>query len=168
MTGVEIGRVVKPHGLRGEVGILLHRADSSLLESLTFVTLEGNDGTATVYKVEHVARMGRGLRVKFGGCDDRTAAEKLRGATVSVPREILPPLEVGETYLADLIGAKVIDPKGDDFGVVVAVRCYPSVDSVIIDRTDGSSVEQPLVEDWVTIVMATTPTLVLSSLEGLL
>ena len=154
--------------MRGEVGVLLHRAESDLLKRITAVNLKDKNGTDVVTKLEHVARMGRGFRVKFCGCDDRTAAERLRGAILSVPREELPPLETAENYLIDLVGARVIGPEGTEFGIVVGVRCYPSVDSIIIDKPDGSRVEQPLVEDWVTTVDAKMRIIALRSLGGLL
>ena len=168
MSQIEIGRVIKPHGLRGEVGVLLHRPDSDLLERVATVTLVDKKGTVVVARLEGVARMGRGFRVKFGGFDDIHAAEQLRGATLQLPREELPALDTGESYLTDLVGARVIGPEGDEFGVVVGVQCYPSVDSVVIDKLDGSRVEQPLVEDWVTILDPKVGAIALKSLEGLL
>lgn len=168
MSQVEIGRVVKPHGIRGEVGVLLHHAESDLLERVQTVTLLTAQGESVSAEFERVARMGRGYRVKFRGVDDRTAAEGLRGARLSVPRDLLPPLEEGELYLADLVGANVTGPDGRDFGVVVAVQSYPSVDSAIIERPDGTQVEQPLVDEWVNIDQAPKPRLTLKSLEGLL
>ena len=168
MSQVEIGRVIKPHGIRGEVGVLLHHIDSDLLERITEVTLQTTHGVSVIAALEKVARMGRGFRVKFGGIDDRTAAEQLRGATLCVPRDTLPPLPPDESYLVDLVGAVVIGPDGTKFGIVVEVQSYPSVDSVIIERPDGTCVEQPLVEEWVEIRDGPKAVVALSSLEGLL
>ncbi len=168
MSQVEIGRVIKPHGLRGQVGVLLHRTDSNQLENVSSVTLKAKDGAVIDAKLESIARMGQGYRVKFVGYDDRSAAEGLRGATLSLPREQLPPLEGSERYLIDMVGAKVLGPAREEFGTVVDVRCYPSVDSIIIERPDGSTVEQPLVDDWVRITDENKTTIVLTSLEGLL
>ncbi len=168
MSQVEIGRVVKPHGLRGEVGVLLHQTESDLLEQLSVVSLRVRDGSIVEAQLASVAKMGRGYRVKFVGFDDRTAAEGLRGAILSMPREQLPPLGESESYLIDLVGVKVLGPSQDELGIVVDVRCYPSVDSIIIERADGSTVEQPLVGDWVKILGEKPSTILLLSLEGLL
>ncbi len=167
MSQVEVGRVIKPHGIRGEVGVLLHQADSDLLERINAVTLQTAQGESVAAELERIARMGRGYRVKFSGFNDRTAAERLRGATLSVPRDVLPALPGDECYLVDLVGAKVMGPDGQDFGVVIDVQSYPSVDSAIIEMLDGTQVEQPLVDEWVNINDAPRR-LALKSLEGLL
>jgi ribosomal 30S subunit maturation factor RimM len=150
------------------VGVLLHRPDSDLLEKISSVILELRGGSVVDAKLESVARMGRGYRVKFAGFSDRTGAEGLRGAILSLPREQLPPIEASESYLVDMVGAKVLGPAREEFGTVVGVRCYPSVDSIVIERPDGSTVEQPLVDDWVEVAEDAPTTIVLTSLEGLL
>jgi len=171
LSQVEIGRVVKPHGIRGEVGVLLHYVESDLLEKIRTVTLQTPDGESFAAELERAVRMGKGYRVKFLGFEDRTAAERLRAAVLLVPRELFPPLTAAESYLVDLVGAIVTDPAGGRFGVVVAVQSYPSVDSVIIEKPDGARVEQPLVDNWVDLVRAQgaqKPRITLRSLEGLI
>jgi 16S rRNA processing protein RimM len=153
------------------VGILLHHVDSDLLERIRTVTLQTPDGESFAVELERAARMGKGYRVKFLGFEDRTAAERLRAAVLLVPRELFPPLPATESYLVDLVGATVVDPDGGHFGIVVAVQSYPSVDSVIIEKPDGTRVEQPLVGDWVELVRsenAQQTRLSLRSLEGLI
>jgi 16S rRNA processing protein RimM len=168
LSEVEIGRVVKAHGIRGEVGVLLHREESDLLERIQAATLVRTDGTSVLTRIERVSRMGRGFRVKFLGYNDRDAAEQIRGAVLFVPREVLPPLSADESYLIDLVGASVVGPDGVSVGRVIAVQSYPSVDSVVIERPDGSTVEQPLVDNWVSSVDVKQCQIQLSSLEGLL
>lgn len=169
MSEVEIGRVVKPHGIRGEVGVLLHQPQSDLLEHVTDVTVHTANSGARPMSVERVSKMGQGYRVKFAGIDDRDAAERLRDAMLSVPRAALPPIEDDEDYLIDLVGATVLGPDGSTYGMVVEVLTYPSVDAIVIERPDGSRVEQPLVQEWVEITHhETRPRIELRSLEGLL
>jgi 16S rRNA processing protein RimM len=146
----------------------MHRADSDLLTQVQSVTLVRGDGQSVVASLERVAPMGRGYRVKFEGCNDRDAAERLRGATLSVPRSHLPELDTGENYLVDLLGAKVIGPQGEEVGKVSGIQSYPSVDAVVIERPDGTIVEQPLVDSWVADVDSELGTITLSRLDGLL
>lgn len=148
--------------------MLLHQTESDLLEQVSEVILRVKDGSVVQAKLASVARMGRGYRVKFVGFEDRAAAEGLRGATLSLPRDQLPPLDDSESYLIDLVGAKVVGPTQEELGTVVDVRCYPSVDSIIIKRLEGSTVEQPLVDDWVKILEGKPSSIILVSLEGLL
>ena len=69
--------------------------------------------------------------------DDRTAAEKLRGSLVTVPRSALPPLAEGEYYHADLIGLACEGPDGEPFGHVAAVENFGAGDILEIERPDG-------------------------------
>lgn len=148
---------------------MLHQPQSDLLEHLAEVTLQSATGGLRTVRFERVAKMGQGYRVKFQGIDDRNAAELLRDATLTIPREALPPLNDDEAYLVDLVGASVLGPDGSEFGVVVEVFTYPSVDAVVIERPDSTHVEQPLVEEWVDIARdGARPKIRLKSLEGLL
>jgi len=169
LSEVEIGRIVKPHGIRGEVGVLLHQPQSDLLEHVTEVTVQTVAYGSRLLPLERVAKMGQGYRVKFLAIDDRNAAEQLRDAKLLVPRDVLPELGEHEAYLIDLVGANVVGPDGSSFGVVVEVLTYPSVDALMIEKPDRTRVEQPLVEQWVEIAHdADRPRIELKSLEGLI
>lgn len=63
-------------------------------------------------------RQGRGLVVRLEGIDDRTAAEALRGASIEVAREALPPPGKRSFYRTDLIGLAVRNLEGVALGVV--------------------------------------------------
>ncbi len=56
--------------------------------------------------------------MRLTGVDDRTAAEALRGATIEVAREALPPPGERQFYQADLIGLAVWNLEGEELGVV--------------------------------------------------
>jgi 16S rRNA processing protein RimM len=163
---IEIGRVVKPHGLSGEVGVKLYLASSGLLEGLDQVTLSV-DGNTETRELQSVRRTPKGPLVKLAGIDDRGAAERLRGASVLVPRDLLPEPGPGEYYLHDLIGARVVGPAGP-IGEVIDVRVYPSVDCALIRTPDGRSLEQPLAEHWIEEVDLEQGVLRLASEEGLI
>lgn len=115
--------------------------------------------------IEEIRRTPKGLLVKLEGVDDRDKAEALKGMRIVVPREELPELEEGEYYLCDLVGAEVVAPEGP-LGRVVEVRVHPSVDAIVIQKADGSLVEQILGPQWVESV--TLGRVVLSSSDGLI
>jgi 16S rRNA processing protein RimM len=165
---LEVARVIKPHGLGGEVGVLMHWADSGALSLVKLVRLQLADGTTVEREIARVRAAGRGFLVKFIGVDDCNAAEALRGATLWVGRDVLPAVGPGEVYLSDLIGKQVLGPDGVLVGTVVEIASYPSVDALVIERENGSRVEQPLVEDWVEPLDGVAANVVLRSLDGLL
>ena len=163
---LEIGRVSKAHDILGELRIALHWEASDSLLHAEQIWL-ARDGKPAAHEIERARAVPRGFLLKLRGVDDRNAAEALQGARVSVPRSALPPLEPGEYYLVDLIGAKVLGPEGE-VGRVSEVISHPTVDVVVVQLTDGSSAEQPLSPPWLERVNAAEKEIVLSSLDGLM
>lgn len=167
MSFVEIGRIGKPHGIRGEVRIRLHWEASESLQHTDRVLVVKADGSHRELMLQSVRGSSAALIARFAGVDTRDDAEALRGATVSVARDVLPPLEPGEYYLCDLVGAEVVGPHGV-VGTVAEVRIHPSVDSMIIRTADGRMLEQPIADAWVERVDTEAGRVELSSTEGLL
>jgi 16S rRNA processing protein RimM len=96
------------------------------------------------------------LLAKFRGVDDRDAAELLRGAAVCVDRSRFPPLDEGEFYVCDVIGARLVGPSGE-LGVVEDFISYPSTEVLVVRLEGGAAqgkIELPLVEDFVERVEA--------------
>jgi 16S rRNA processing protein RimM len=60
----------------------------------------------------------KGPVARLAGCTDRTAAERLRGCEVAVPREALDEAGEGELYQVDLEGFEVRDAEGRPLGTV--------------------------------------------------
>ncbi|HEX3775531.1 MAG TPA: ribosome maturation factor RimM [Polyangiaceae bacterium] len=163
---LEIGRVSKAHGILGELKIVPHWSASDALLHAQKLWLTRN-GQRSVYAVEQARAVPRAYLVKLGGINDRNAAEALHGATVHVPRALLPPLEPGEYYLVDLIGVRVVGPNGD-VGEVISVESHPTVDAVVIKLQNGDTAEQALSAPWLASVDVAERRIVLHSLDGLM
>jgi len=106
------------------------------------------------------------MLVKLATVDDRTAAERLRGARIWVGREALPEPEADEYYLADLMGATVEGPSGL-IGEVVEVRVHATVDALVIRTPAGELVEQPLAEPWIDAIDVAGRLVRLTTSDGL-
>ena len=84
-------------------------------------------------------QVGRGRRaIKL----DRRAD---RGSELTISRDALPPLDVGSYYVADLVGAEVVDERGVYVGFVRDVLPGPANDALELD----TGLLLPLVEDCV-------------------
>jgi 16S rRNA processing protein RimM len=164
---VEIARIVKPHGLSGEVGVLPYSPDSRTLAEVKEVTLTLVDEAIRIARILAVRPMGAGFLIRFEGVTNRDQAEILREARVSVERAALPQLAVGEAYAVDLVGARVLGPDGAQLGIVNSVIEYPSVDALVIDCSDGRRAELPLIDDWVLRIDSQEGVVVVRSVEGL-
>jgi 16S rRNA processing protein RimM len=124
---LEVGRIVKPHGLRGEVVVeaISNRDERFLPGSVLYVS-----GAATAIATSR-RHQNRWL-VRFEGIEDRTAAEALRGIVVT--GDALASLPEDEVWVHDLIGASVSDRSGTDLGTVVAVEANPAHDILVTEE----------------------------------
>ena len=101
-----------------------------------------NDGALTLKTL-------RGNIARFAEVPDRTAAERLRGTTLTVPRDTLPPLGEGEYYHADLIGLPAVSTDGATLGHIVAVENFGAGDVIEIERPDKKRFMVPMRPDAV-------------------
>ncbi len=170
---LEIGAILRPHGLRGEVKVKLHYAESDALHHVEHVLLESPRGQRSQRRIAAVRGTGKGLLLHLDGVDDCDGAEALRGHRLLVERAALPPLEPGEYYLADLVGCTVHVAASDSgegrvIGVVRQVRPDPSVDTLVIEDPEGRLLEQPIGDAWVASVDVGSRRVELSTEDGLI
>lgn len=143
-----VGRVVKPHGIRGEVVVERLSDIPGRLAPGTTVRLGEVDRTITGSR-PHKGR----LLVALEGVADRTAAEELRGLEVRAE-----PIdeEATETYLAhELIGLEVRRATGERLGSVVELHLLPAAagyELLEVEREDGSTFLLPGVDELVEAV----------------
>jgi len=135
---IPIGIITRPHGLRGELRLRLHHADSTALEEVDAVWLALPDGAGEPFRIGVAAAryVDGGILCELEGVDDRNAADRLRGAEVLVPRVELPPLAEGEFYLGDLEGCTVVTRAGQPYGVVHEVQELGAHDTLVIHDGD--------------------------------
>jgi 16S rRNA processing protein RimM len=114
-----IGRVERPHGVRGEVRVAPYTDDP---ERFTWLkTVYVGEKAMRPVAVE-AARFHQGIvLLKLAGYDDRDAAETLRQEWLHVPEEEGIPLEEGEFYLYHLIGLHVYTDEGEQLGELTEV-----------------------------------------------
>lgn len=115
MDYFELGQVLKPQGIKGEVKLQPYTDDLERFGALSHVYLK--KGEAYEKRKVQRARVYREFAfVKIEGVDDRNAAELLRGQRFFIDRENAAPLPEGAHYIADLIGLIVYDETGREIG----------------------------------------------------
>ena len=121
---LEVGRIEKPHGVRGEVIVRLttNRAER-LAPGTVLATPTGSLEVRT--SRPHQDR----FCVAFAGVHDREGADVLRG-TVLLAEAIEDP---DELWVHDLIGARLVDQTGVDRGRVVEIIANPASDLLELD-----------------------------------
>jgi 16S rRNA processing protein RimM len=140
---VTLAAVTGAHGVTGEVRLKLFGEGVVALKRYRVF----NDSTLTLKNLRDDGK--GGAIARFAEVPDRTAAEKLRGTTLTVPRSALPPLAEGEYYHADLIGLPAVSTTGEALGVCVAVENFGAGDVLEIERPDGKRFMVPMREEAV-------------------
>lgn len=81
------------------------------------------------------------------GLKDRTAAEKMRGTKLYIPRDSLPDIEdEGTYYHADLIGMTAKSPEGETLGRIISVANFGAGDLLEIKPVKGASYYLPFTD----------------------
>jgi 16S rRNA processing protein RimM len=121
---LEVGRVVKPHGIKGEVivDLLSNRPEERLAPGSV---LESDRGDMRIERA--TPHQGRWI-VAFAGVADRNAAEGLRGLRLRA--EAL--ADEGALWVHELIGSEVVDVAGRSYGPVEAVEANPASDLLVL------------------------------------
>jgi 16S rRNA processing protein RimM len=131
--------VIGAHGIAGEVRLKVFGEDIA-----AYRTFNGGVLTMTSARTG-----GNGTIARFAEVSDRNAAEALRGTELSVPRDLLPALGVGEYYHADLIGLCAVSTEGAALGHVVAVENFGAGDVIEIEREGGKRFMVPMLPEAV-------------------
>ena len=125
MVRLEIGRIGRAHGLRGEVQVTLLTDRTERLAPGAVLAV-GDDELVVAETRPHQSRW----LVRFEGVDDRTAAEALRGrvlAAASVDDAD------NELWVHAVVGRVVREVDGTERGTVVAVQANPAHDLLVLD-----------------------------------
>jgi 16S rRNA processing protein RimM len=132
---VLVGRILKAHGIQGEVTFAAAGDDPEALRPGTVVFLE-EAGTASL--TVRAARAGyRSWLLGFDEVTDRDAAELLAGRSIFIEEESLPPLPEGAYYQFQLVGRAVTQSDGADLGRVSRVIDMPGHDLLEVQGAAG-------------------------------
>jgi 16S rRNA processing protein RimM len=143
---LEIGRISKPHGLRGDVIVVL--TTDRLERVATGVELFTPNGPLRIAASQPYQGT---FLVTFENIDTREKAEAIAGSVLSAE-----PLEDPEAlWVHDLIGSEVIDVAGMSHGRCVAVLENPAHD--LLELEGGALVPVVFVRDCVAGVTTIDP-----------
>ena len=132
---VEMGRISAPFGIKGWIRVQPYTRAISGLTNYTRWWLGGtDDGGWCEYAVEQSQAQGTDVVAKLAGCDDRDVAAGFKGRQVAIPRAAFPPAGLGEFYWADLMGLKVRNCEGLDFGVVTSMMETGANDVMVVQE----------------------------------
>ena len=162
---IAIGRIVRPHGVRGEVAVVVLTDFSERFDSIEVVYL-GDSLKAEAWQVTAARWHKAGVLLSLRGCEDRTAAERLRGLLVQVPIEEAMSLPEGEYYPYELIGLDVATVEGEDLGRISEILFTHANDVYVVIGPRGQ-ILLPAIADVIVHVDLDEGQIVVRLMEGL-
>lgn len=121
MELLEIGRIIRPHGLAGRMKVLSYLESQDVLDELAEVFIGRRAQETTAFPLDAVQTGREFFILKLGGIEDKDAASKIVGSSVWMPSEQMKKLPDGEYYWHEIIGLEVVTEGGRVLGRIESV-----------------------------------------------
>lgn len=163
---VAVGRVLRPHGVRGEVAVeVLSDVPARFKKGSRLTGVR--EGAPPLLLTVAASRVHKdGALVRFEGYEDRDRAEELRGLDLEIPRAEVPRARRGTYYQFELLGCLCRD-RGTELGRVVEV-IEDGGGVMLIVEGEGRRIPVPFVKEFLKKVDVAAGLIDLALPEGLL
>ncbi len=121
---LEIGKIVRPHGLKGELEVWLSTNRTERLTPGSVVHISSGQ-----LIVESSSSFKNRWLVRFKGITTRDQAEALKGVVIFAPKIE----DESSLWVHDLIGSQVKDLSGSIIGIVKSVEANPASDLLVLE-----------------------------------
>jgi 16S rRNA processing protein RimM len=116
-----IGKVLGPHGIKGQIRVIPYSGESTSITSLRTVLLRAPGGPYDSYEIAGAVEHKKHVLVTLKGFDNINQVLSLAGREVYIRRDQFPRLSEGEYYWCDLIGLVVQTEGGETLGELVDI-----------------------------------------------
>jgi 16S rRNA processing protein RimM len=141
---LQIGRILGPHGIQGELKVYPLTDDPTRFDRLKACLLEGAPGSPpSACRLVGVRHQQGIVLLRLAGVEDRDAAEKLKGRHLLVERKDAVKLPPDAYFICDLVGCRVETVDGEDLGILEEVLATGSNDVYLVKRPDTKDLLVP-------------------------
>jgi 16S rRNA processing protein RimM len=130
---LSIGRVVKPHGVKGKIKVDYFGGDLSRFPPYREVFIRNHVGRPRAYEILEVIPQPPRLILQLKGIERREEVEPLLGKEILIERRFLPDLQEGEYYWLDILGILVETQEGRRLGRVKEIFPTGANDVYVIE-----------------------------------
>jgi 16S rRNA processing protein RimM len=134
---VPIGRVIRPHGVRGRIKLEYFGEDACRFPPAREIFIEVKTGSLQTYEILGTTPQPPRLILHLKGIERREEVEPLVGKEVFIKREVLPDLGEGEYYWMDLLGMSVETQEGKRIGRVKEIFSTGANDVYVVEGKRG-------------------------------
>ena len=161
-----IGKVVRAHGVKGEISVKIMTEFPERFEITEYVYL-GDEFEATLYSLQSYRWHKDNVLLTLAGITNRSEAETLTGQLVQVPIEEAMPLPDGVYYQYQLVGLEVVTTMGERLGTLSDVMETGANDVYVVDN-EGQEILLPAIAEVVKAIDMETGRMVVEVIEGLI
>jgi len=161
-----IGRVVKPHGVKGKMKVEYFGEDLHRFISYREIFIEDEKGREESYEILEANPQPPCLILRLKGIEKIEQAQPLIGKTILIEKEALPELEEGEYYWADLLGIRVETREGKGIGKVREIFSTGAHDVYVVEGKRGE-IFLPAIEDVIQSIDLKKGVMKVVRMEGL-
>ena len=134
---VDLGAVRGAYGVKGWARIEPFDRQADVLRGASvWWVVQGSQRHSV--DVEALKRHGSLILAKWRGFDVPEAIDRIKGATVAVPRSQFPALAAGEFYWVDLIGLEVVNREHQVLGRVAAMASNGAQELLQVEGAEGA------------------------------
>ena len=135
---VRVGRVIKPHGLKGEVVVRGSGLDAAAVGKLGSVRLVRENGAMVrEATIESARAQPPDLLVRFSVAHHVDTANELRGLWIEADRAALPEAGPDQVYYYELVGLEVVEEDGHALGRVREILPTGAHEVLIVEGETG-------------------------------
>lgn len=161
-----VGRLGRPHGVRGEVIVVLETDFAERFSPGSELILLPPLADKTVLKVVGRKQKNSGIVVKFEQIDSFEAASSLKGRGLFIPEDKAMKLGSDVDWIHELVGMRVVNESGESIGSLVEVSRGPAHDIYVVEGDKRYLI--PAVKQIVTRVDKKNRVIVINPPPGLL
>jgi 16S rRNA processing protein RimM len=166
MELLEIGRIIRPHGLAGRMKVLSYLESQDVLDALADIFIGRKAQETTAFPIDDVQKGREFFILKLRGIEDKDAASKIVGSSVWMPSEQMKKLPDGEYYWNEIIGLEVVTEGGRILGRIESVFPTGSND-VYVCRGTEKEILLPAIGDVILKIDRDHGVMVVRLLKGL-
>jgi 16S rRNA processing protein RimM len=162
---IPLGRIARPHGLKGEVALGGTPLDARELRAIRRFMWRGRDGSERPLTLLEARGAPGRVIARFEGIAQLEAAEGLRGGWLLADSSRLPDPGPGMAYRFQLIGFEVVSEEGRPLGQLVEIWGTGAHDVLVV--RGASEILVPSVPEFVKSVDMSAQRIVVKVLPGM-
>lgn len=165
MKYVRIGKILRTHGIKGQVKVLSLTDYDERFEEIEWVYIEG---TKKKFYIDSVKYTPKDILISFKGYDDINKIEKFKGKYLLIDEGQKRVLPEDTYYISDIIGLEVYTADKKYLGKVVDILQAGSNEVYVIKTQESKEIMIPAVKKFIPDISLEAGRIIVTPIEGMI